>query len=398
MTTVENYNLKIVLLFLAVFIDLLGFGIIIPILPFYATSLGANSLIYGALIAVYSLMQFIFSPIWGSVSDKIGRRPVILIGLAGSIFGYAMFGISFDLLTLFISRTLSGIATSATLTVANAYVADITPPEKRGGVFGTITAAFGLGFAVGPGIGGVLAKYSLFGLHGVATPGMFAALLSFINLVGAYFVLVESLPPEKRGLNVEKRSIFVILGVKNLLQYDNAILYITLFSIVTLGFTNLIAAFALYAPVIDPSIDETKLGILYTYVGLVLFFSQYVIVRPIIARFGERTMVRIGTLLVLIGFLAIPQVNSFEMYFVTNTPLIIGIAGLNPSFNSLLSQSVPDRVQGEALGVNQGFASLMRTIGPVIAGGLMGLALTLPFYLGALIFFGLTLYSFILLH
>ncbi len=398
MTTVENYNLKIVLLFLAVFIDLLGFGIIIPILPFYATSLGANSLIYGALIAVYSLMQFIFSPIWGSVSDKIGRRPVILIGLAGSIFGYAMFGISFDLLTLFISRTLSGIATSATLTVANAYVADITPPEKRGGVFGTITAAFGLGFAVGPGIGGVLAKYSLFGLHGVATPGMFAALLSFINLVGAYFVLVESLPPEKRGLNVEKRSIFVILGVKNLMQYDNAILYITLFSIVTLGFTNLIAAFALYAPVIDPSIDETKLGILYTYVGLVLFFSQYVIVRPIIARFGERVMVRIGTLLVLIGFLAIPQVNSFEMYFVTNTPLIIGIAGLNPSFNSLLSQSVPDRVQGEALGVNQGFASLMRTIGPVIAGGLMGLALTLPFYLGALIFFGLTLYSFILLH
>ena len=398
MTTVENYNLKIVLLFLAVFIDLLGFGIIIPILPFYATSLGANSLIYGALIAVYSLMQFIFSPIWGSVSDKIGRRPVILIGLAGSIFGYAMFGISFDLLTLFMSRTLSGIATSATLTVANAYVADITPPEKRGGVFGTITAAFGLGFAVGPGIGGVLAKYSLFGLHGVATPGMFAALLSFINLVGAYFVLVESLPPEKRGLNVEKRSIFVILGVKNLMQYDNAILYITLFSIVTLGFTNLIAAFALYAPVIDPSIDETKLGILYTYVGLVLFFSQYVIVRPIIARFGERVMVRIGTLLVLIGFLAIPQVNSFEMYFVTNTPLIIGIAGLNPSFNSLLSQSVPDRVQGEALGVNQGFASLMRTIGPVIAGGLMGLALTLPFYLGALIFFGLTLYSFILLH
>ena len=397
MKIVENYNLKIGLLFLAIFIDLLGFGIIIPILPFYATELGANSVVYGMLIAIYSLMQFIFSPIWGSVSDRIGRRPVILIGLTGSIFGYAMFGISFDLFTLFFSRVLSGIATSATLTVANAYVADITEPQKRGGVFGILTAAFGLGFAIGPAIGGILSKYSFFGFHGIATPGFFAATLSLINLLGAYFVLSESLPEELRMKENESRSLFVISGITKLKNYPNAIKFITLFSIVTLGFTNLIAAFALYAPIIDSSIDEAKLGVLYSYVGLILFFSQYLFVKPIIERYGERIVIRIGTILAFIGFFSIPFATSYTMYFVAVTPLMIGFSGMNPSFNSLLSNSVPNKMQGEVLGINQGFAALMRTIGPVFAGGLMLIVPAMPFFVGGLFFLGLAMYSFLYL-
>ncbi len=391
----SGVNTQLSVLFLAVFIDLLGFGIIIPIIPFLAIELGANSFTYGLLISVYSFMQFLMAPIWGKISDQLGRKIVILIGVGGSVIGFSLFGIAHTLNELFIARITQGIFTAATLTTANTYIADVIPPEKRGGAFGIITSAFGLGFALGPGIGGYLTKLVVFNLSGHIVPSLFAASLSFINFTAALILLPESYPKEKRELNNNKFkftrkniiSLFPITEINELKEYPGSIFMVILFSIVTFGFSNQIAAFALYAPAMDPTVDEVRLGIYYTYAGLVLFFSQPLFVNPMIKIFNEVVVIRIGALLIFIGFVLVPMTTTYITMLYANAPLIFGLSMLNPSITSLLSKKVPQHKQGVAMGINQGMASLMRVVGPLIAGGLMVYNLRYPFYFASVIFF-----------
>ena len=180
-------NAKLGILFLTIFIDLLGFGLIIPALPFYAESYGASYIVIGLLSASYSLMHFLFSPLWGRLSDRIGRRPVMLIGLAGSAVAFLMFGLAKSLFMLFAARLLSGILSSATLPTAQAYIADTTSVEDRAKGMGLIGAAFGLGFIFGPALGGVLTKY------GYGFPALVASGLSTLNFIWAVWKLPETL-------------------------------------------------------------------------------------------------------------------------------------------------------------------------------------------------------------
>src|SRR4249920_957571 len=190
----------LLIIFFTVFIDLVGFGIVLPLLPFYAENFGATALLVGLLSTSFSLMQFLFAPIWGRLSDRTGRRPIILFGLLGSAVSYLIFGLAGSLTVLFLSRIFAGIA-GANISTAQAYIADSTPPEGRAKGMGLIGAAYGLGFIFGPAIGGILSQF------GYGVPAFFASGLALCNCVAAYFLLPESLNPRsptftsRRGLN-----------------------------------------------------------------------------------------------------------------------------------------------------------------------------------------------------
>ena len=177
---------SLVLLGLAVFIDLLGFGIVIPVLPFFVEKgLGGTPFDYSLLVGIYSFMQFLFAPVWGGLSDRIGRKPIIIVGLFGSSVGFFLFGISTHLWMLYVSRILGGFFASATLSTSQAFIADTSAPENRAHAFGIIGVAFGMGFTFGPAIGGILTTQSIFGISGFALPAMFASMIALINMISA---------------------------------------------------------------------------------------------------------------------------------------------------------------------------------------------------------------------
>ncbi len=381
-------------LFLAVFLDLFGFGIIIPILPYLFFELGEGAffaqygqILYGLLIATYSFMQFLMAPIWGRLSDKYGRRPIILIGVFGSSIGFATFGFANNIITLFIARIIAGFFTAATLTTANAYIADVTTPQKRGAAYGMITSAFGLGFALGPAVGGLLADVTILGMSGHIIPSLFAAILSLLNFLGAYFWVKESLTEEvKSKMRGEKRKLFAVFEITKLREYKGALTFVSLFSLVTFGFSNWITSFSINAPIIDPSIEETELGLMFTYTGIILFLSQPLLVRPTINKYGEKILIYIGAIFGIIGFFTLPLAYNMLTMILVTTPLILGISFLNPSINSVISKSVPQHKQGETMGISQGMASLMRVIGPLIAGYLLTINIFFPYFVGGSIF------------
>lgn len=389
-------------LFLAVFLDLFGFGIIIPILPYLFIELGKgpffeaySEFLYGLLIATYSFMQFLMAPIWGRISDKVGRRPVILTGVFGSSIGFAIFGFAESILVLFIARIIAGFFTAATLTTANAYIADITPPKKRGAAFGLLTSAFGLGFALGPAVGGLLTDMTIFGLSGHIVPSLFASCLSLVNFVGAYFFVKESMTQEQKN-KIESRKLFSIVDIGKLRQYAGTLTFVGLFALVTLGFSNWITSFSINAPKIDPSIHEKQLGLVFTFTGIVLFLSQPLIVKPVINKYGEKVLIYIGAFFGILGFFTLPLATNFQQMLVSTIPLILGISFLNPSINSVISRTVPGHKQGEVMGISQGLASLMRVFGPLFAGYLLTLNMFFPYYIGGSIFiiiFGLLIYK-----
>ena len=400
---------KLFFLWLAVFIDLLGFGIVIPILPFLANDLVGSEfsgsseslqfmqgVIYGILVASFSFMQFIMAPIWGSISDRIGRRPVLLIGLGGAIIGFGIFGLSTQLWVLFASRVISGIFTSATLTVATAYAADITTLEQRRFAFGILTSGFGLGFALGPVIGGLLISVQIPGLLIYATPGFFAALLCLVNLIGAIFILKESLP-DKIKANPPKFSGFALSGIKALFKYKSATSSIAFYSLATFAFSQYIVAFSQYIPLKNSSLGIAEVGFIFSVTGIALFVTQIFALNVFSNWLGEKNVLIIGTILIAIGFILVFVATTLLDFILISLPLAVGIGVVTPIFNSFVSKAVAPNMQGQALGINQGMASLMRTVGPLIAGFLFGININLPFYVGVVMlllsaFFLITVY------
>ncbi|MEJ7666438.1 MAG: MFS transporter [Hymenobacter sp.] len=226
--------LPLVIIFVTVFIDLLGFGIIIPLLPFYAESFGASALTIGLLGTSFSLMQFLFSPIWGRWSDRIGRRPVILFGLMGPCLSHLVLALSTSLMLLFLARIIGGIA-GATIPAAQAHIADVTTPENRAKGMGMIGAAFGLGFIFGPAIGGVLSRVS------PETPMWFASALCLANFIAAWFLL-----PESRVADSWTRTLGRVEAFRHALRKPTLVLLMAPFFIVTMAFSGFETTFALF--------------------------------------------------------------------------------------------------------------------------------------------------------
>ncbi|RMG24589.1 MAG: MFS transporter [Methanobacteriota archaeon] len=378
----------IALMFLAVFIDLLGFGIIIPILPYFVVdTLHGSELEYGAILAIYSLTQFLFSPFWGRLSDRIGRRPVVLVGLFGSSISFFVFGISDSIPKLFFARFLAGFFTAASLPTARAFIADISPPEKRTARMGLIGAAFGLGFTFGPAIGSATSRILIPGFEQFiyAAPSFLASVLALLNFLFAYVNLPETLSEELRDHIKRKREQIKSLGpsrkrIFHILSLPQVLLLVSMFSITTMVFSSFEAMFALYASEIDPFFNESTIGYAFALIGIVVIFVQAGFIRVVVKKLGNEKTVVIGFMLNVLGFILIPFAENRYTLFLFLVPIGIGQGLLTPTLNSLVSLRLSKEEMGEGMGINSGGAAIARVLGPLLGAYLYGLDIHLPFY------------------
>jgi MFS transporter, DHA1 family, tetracycline resistance protein len=348
----------LVVLFVTVFIDLIGFGIVLPLLPFYAQHFGANALLVGLLSTSFSLMQLLFAPVWGRLSDRVGRRPVILVGLLGSAISYLTFGLAQSLPILFLSRILAGIA-GANISTAQAYIADSTQPENRAKGMGLIGAAYGLGFTVGPAIGGILSQF------GFATPAFFAAALALANFSAAWWLLPESRNPSEQTRRTERG-----LNWKRLragLQHPELGVFLILFFIATFAFANLEATFALMTAR-KFGFNARENGYLFAYIGVLITLVQGGLTGRLARRFGERRLISVGLFCMIFGLGLLPYSLGLKSLLLVLAVLVGGHGSTNPSISSLISQAASSEDQGGMLGVAQSLASLARILGPIWGG------------------------------
>jgi DHA1 family tetracycline resistance protein-like MFS transporter len=363
-------------LFLIVLIDLIGFGLVIPLLPFYAERYAASPQEVTALMAVFSLMSMLTAPFWGRLSDRVGRRPVLMVSMAAAALAYLGLGFAHALWMLFAARALAG-ACAGNIAAANAYIADVTTPENRAKGMGMIGAAFGLGFIVGPALGGVVAGNNL-ATADLRTPGLIACALSLIALLGVVFVLKESLPaglpPRPRRSRVE--ALRQALGRKVLARL------LAIFFLTILAFAGMEATFALWA-MAQFGWGPAQIGYVFTYVGLLSAVMQGGLIGRLTARFGEERLLLAGLMLIALGLVVLPAASDLALLLGAVSCLALGMGAMQPSLNSLISRRAGAEEQGEVMGVAQSIASLSRVLGPLFAGVLFaGLGRNSPFLVG----------------
>jgi MFS transporter, DHA1 family, tetracycline resistance protein len=376
------------IIFTTIFIDLVGFGIVLPVLPLYAQTFGASPLIIGIIVASFSLMQFFFMPVWGRVSDRIGRRPVILWSLVASAISYIIYGFAHSLLILILSRIFAGIA-GATVSTAQAYIADVTTKENRAKGMGLIGAAFGLGFIFGPVIGGVLSEsghvlqHIAAVLHGgifegfagwldiqsaaigldvrFDIPALFAAILCLSNAILAYFRLPESLHPDSRSRVtvriVSRKSFFHALSTPYL-----GILLL-LFFLCTFAYANIYGTLPLFTSQ-TMQLSALENGYVFAFNGLITTIIQGGLIGRLTRVFGERLLLFIGCLSMVVGFTVLALSSTVAMLAVALIFLSMGTGLSNPVIPSLITQESNPREHGTILGISQSFSSLGRVLGP----------------------------------
>ena len=356
------------ILFAIMFLVMVGFGIIIPVLPFYAENIGASPTQLGFLMAVYSLMQLLFAPIWGRISDRIGRKPVIIIGILGLSFSFYLMGISTSLWMLFVARIIGGILSSANMPTVMAYVADITSLEDRGKGMGVVGAATGLGFVFGPALGGVFSKINL------SIPFYVAGVTSLLTFFVVWFFLEESLTKENRGQKHKEQT-----SVWNELNGSHSILfYLQLF--ISLSLSGLEATFAYFAASVA-GLGTVELGYIFMIMGLASAVVQGGLVGRMTKKFGEGFVIQIGIIVSAIGFGLILFVHNFTTAAIYLTIFGIGNGVIRPSISALLTKS-SNAGHGSTTGLLSSFDSLGRIIGPPLGGWLFSITLDLPYISG----------------
>src|SRR5947207_2471440 len=353
----------LLVIFITVFIDLVGFGIVIPVLPFYAegTKFGATPREVGLLFASYSVMQLVFAPVLGRLSDKYGRRPILLISLLGTSLGFLILGFATTLWMLFLGRIIDGIS-GGNISTAQAYIADVTTKENRAKGMGLIGAAFGLGFVFGPAIGGILSRW------GVNVPFLFAGGLAFANAILLYFTLPETVTPDHPA----RVSAASGRGWKQLidsLKRPRLGFVLTIYFLSIVAFSIMTASFSLFL-MFRLGYDAWHNGWIFAFVGIVSAIIQGGLIGKAVKLFGEPSLIITGALLFSVSLVLSP--------FVRPTTGVIGILSIcalmaignalsGPSLTSLASKSAGAGEQGAVLGVAQSVASLARAVGPSIA-------------------------------
>ena len=376
---------NIAILFFTMVVMMIGFGIIIPIIPFYVDYLGVGGKELGMLMAVFSIMQFIFAPLWGSLSDRFGRKPILIIGVFGNALSLMLMGFSTTYWMLFGSRALAGVLSSATLPTAMAYIADSTSERDRGGGMGLLGAAMGIGMVLGPGLGGWAAESSL------SMPFFLAAGLSAIALLLLIFLLPESLAPEARSHDVHltgprlKDMWAALVG-------PLGILFVLAF-LVSFAMTNFEGVFGLYA-LHQFDYGPKQVGSILTVVGLVSAIAQGALTGPATRRWGEVNVIKVSLLASAIGFVLMLLAVDFATVLLTVGFFVLANAMIRPSLSSLISKLAREG-QGLAMGLTNSFMSLGRVVGPLWAGFLFDINIHLPYLSGAIVMllgFGLSLF------
>lgn len=350
---------------------MVGFGIIIPVLPFYAEEIGASPTELGLLMAIYSLMQLIFAPMWGRVSDRIGRKPVIMIGIIGLSFSFFLMGMSTQLWMLFAARIIGGLLSAANMPTVMAYVADITTDEDRGKGMGVIGAATGLGFIFGPAIGGVFSKMAL------SLPFYIAAVLSLITFFLVLLVLKESLSPESRKQAPKREGL-----LKQALGKPISMLFFLQF-FVSISLAGLEATFAYFAAV-KADLDAVKLGYIFMIMGLAQAFVQGGLIGKLTKRFGEGPVIQMGIVISAIGFGLILLTKDFLTAAIYLTVFGVGNGLIRPGVSSLLTKRSSSG-HGSTTGLLSSFDSLGRIIGPPLGGWLFSISIGLPYISGIIL-------------
>jgi DHA1 family multidrug resistance protein-like MFS transporter len=375
---------NLAILFFTLVVMMMGFGMVIPILPFYIESFGASGLGLGFLIAIFSIMQFIFSPIWGGYSDRYGRKPMLIIGALGNAISLVLFGLSTELWMIYAARALGGILSAATLPTAMAYISDTTEKKNRGGGMGVIGAAMGMGLILGPGLGGLLAGESL------STPFFVASGLSMLALFLILIFLPESLAKTERveGVKIKGfdlkliwQSLFGPLGYLMILSF-----------VVFFGLTNFEGIFGLYAQH-RFDYNPVQVGWVMMVIGLISTIVQGVLTGPLTRRYGERQVIKFSLIGSSIGFLVMLAANSDLTLYITVGLFVFANAMLRPGIASLVSTETQTG-QGASLGLANSFMSLGRIVGPLWAGMMFDIHISLPYLSGAVIFMFLFLISF----
>jgi multidrug resistance protein len=374
----------LIVIFTTVFLDLIGFGIIIPLVGIYGRNYGASTLELAILGSIYSLMQFFFSPIWGRLSDHHGRRPILLMSLLGSVLSYYLFAFSNTLGLLILSRALAGIF-AANISTAQAYIADVTKPEDRAKGMGLIGAAFGIGFTLGPPIGGISVSKL-----GMAAPGIIAGTFCLLNLILAYFRLEESLSPElqakARETTHQKGRLAQFETFKSIRHNRALILAIASTFFATFAFSNLEQVFSLFIQTkFTLPMEEAayKTGMILMWSGILGAIIQGGLIRRLVPKYGEAKLLTIGLFVQGIAMLMFSETPTYEAFFITAIPLAFGSGLINPTLASLVSKGAAQHEQGAVIGLKEGMSSLARIFGPLSGLLAFGVKAALPFYIGA---------------
>jgi DHA1 family tetracycline resistance protein-like MFS transporter len=354
--------------YFTVFLDLVGFGIILPQLPFYAEAFGATGVWVGAILAAYSAAQLVGASVLGRLSDRVGRRPVLLMSLAGSAASLVLSGLAHSLWLLLVARGLAGLF-GGSIAAAQAYIADVTAPEERAKYMGLLGASIGLGFVFGPALGSGLARFG-FGAAAFTAAGLAAA-----NLLFAFSRLPETRPAEARRHTHSRVDWSNFLDA---LHHPSIGRLLAATFLSTLAFVAMEATFALFGEA-RLGLDAGWLGVVFTYVGVVMVIVQGWLVGRLAPRFGERALATVGALVMAASLGALPLAPSLGAAFVVLAGLAVGQGLTTPMLATLLSRATDADEQGGTLGLGQSLAAAARAVGPIGAGWLYDRAIGAPY-------------------
>ena len=368
---------RFAVIFFTVLIDLIGFGIVMPILPFYAQHFGAGGLAYGAVLGVYSFMQFVATALLGKLSDRIGRRPVLLTTMLFNAVGYTLFAFAGSYWVLFLSRVVSGFA-GGNISAAQAYMADITTPAERSRGMGIVGAAFGIGFSAGPAISGLADHYL-----GHAAPGLVAVGLSLANFVSAYFILPESLKHELRV----KRPLFDLRHIGEAIARPRLRPLMAVWALVPLGFAGYTAVLPFRA-IAALGWKQLQMTFLFIIIGVTAAAVQGYLFGKVVRRTGERTLVIVGTFGMAVSIAIVPFLPSSVLLYAWTFVLAVSNSVFSPAATGLVSVYADPNEQGTVLGAAQAISALGRTAGPPLVGTVYDVSPVTSFLLAGL-FMGL---------
>jgi len=374
MKTTNRRNLFI--LVFALLVVMLGFGMVIPVFPFIIDKLGASGSALGVLVATAALTEFLFGPIWGSISDRVGRKPILMIGMFGYALSMFAFGVATKLWMLLVFRALSGILSSATMTTTMAYIGDSTSEKSRGGGMGILGAVAGAGTVIGPGVGGLLAGGSL------STPFFASTVMALLSLLLIALFLPESLPVEARAAQGQRIKLIRFGELWRALTGPIGLLLLVAF-LATFGTSNFESVFGLYM-LRKLNYGPEQVGGILTLVGAIALIGRGLLTGFVTSHWGEPNVIKTSLIVGAIGFILLLLANTYATVLLTTGIFTCSITFLRPSIHSLVSKRTSSG-QGTSMGLSNSFVSLGRVVGPIMAGIIFDINPNFPYISGALI-------------
>lgn len=378
--TEQKQRSPLLLMALTILIDFTGFGLVIPLLPFWAERLGANAVEVGLLITLYALAQFLFTPVLGTLSDRYGRKPIIVASLFIEALSLMMTALAGSLPVLFLARFIGGLGAS-NIGSAQAVVSDVTTEQNRAKGMGLIGAAIGLGFVIGPAAGGILSP------RGQTLPFWIAAGVALVNALLVLFFLPETRRRSARQENTprkQNRWSILYAGWHHAARYPSVLGMVLVNLLYTVAFSGMETIFALFTQRTF-GWGASQNGYVFTYIGIIVIIMQGGLVGQLVKRWRESNVLLAGLILMAIGLISLAFSTRFALLLISLGVLSVGDGAVTPTVSTLLSFASPAEIQGEMLGLSQGVGGLGRIVGPLAAGGLYTFGTSIPFVIGGIL-------------